>query len=360
GILLNSTQTGINLYYNSIHLYGNTLNETGAMSAGIYLGAGSVANIKNNIVVNNLGLTGTDGHGSVAIFLASANTQLADVNYNNYFVAPTGTGVKNIGQVAGTGSATLTAWVTASGKEANSMNIQPVFVSNTDLHLNPASNEGLSNKGTPIGGIATDYDGDTRSTSTPDPGADEFLSTVACTNPVITTQPSSVTTCLQQNVNFTVAATGTNLTYQWRKDNVNISGATAASYAVNNITAASAGSYTVQVSSGSCVVTSNAAVLTVSGPCTSLPTVDTEITSVVLMPNVVNNATTLRVQATRTMKIRWNVVDMNGKVVMNFDNQVTAGRNDIQVIVSKLGAGSYQIVGQTSKGRTEVVKFIKQ
>ncbi len=176
----------------------------------------------------------------------------------------------------------------------------------------------------------------------------------------ITTQPTAVTTCLQQNATFTVVAAGAApLSYQWRKDGADIAGATSASYTVSNVTSASAGSYTVVVTGACGNVTSNPATLTVSGPCTSIPTVDADITKVVLMPNVVNDVTTLRVNATRSMRISWNVVDMNGKVVMSFDNQVTAGQNDILVRVAQLGAGTYQVVGNTTKGRTEVVRFIK-
>jgi hypothetical protein len=180
----------------------------------------------------------------------------------------------------------------------------------------------------------------------------------------ITTQPAAVTTCLQQNATFTVVATGgAGLTYQWRKDGTNIAGATSASYTVTNITAASAGNYSVVVTgpgTGLCgTVTSNNAALTVSGPCTSIPNVDADITNVVLMPSLVNHNTTLRVNAGRAMSISWNIVDMSGKVVMTFTRQVLAGQNDIQLRLSQLGAGTYQLMGISPKGRTEVLRLIK-
>ena len=81
----------------------------------------------------------------------------------------------------------------------------------------------------------------------------------------ITTQPVALTQCAGTNATFTVVAVGTNLTYQWRKDGTDLSGATLASYTINNITAASAGNYSVVVS-GNCGanVTSNNALLTVN------------------------------------------------------------------------------------------------
>ena len=54
------------------------------------------------------------------------------------------------------------------------------------------------------------------------------------------------------------ANTGTGLTYQWRRDGVSISGATAATY-----TAGTAGAHTVMVSSGSCSTTSAAVTVAV-------------------------------------------------------------------------------------------------
>ena len=74
GIILNSSsnQSGISIYHNSIYLGGvvgftNTLNKPGAISACIRLKSGSIADIRNNILVNNLGLK------SVEVFLFCIN-----------------------------------------------------------------------------------------------------------------------------------------------------------------------------------------------------------------------------------------------------------------------------------------------
>ena len=64
---------------------------------------------------------------------------------------------------------------------------------------------------------------------------------------------------------FVVIAIGDNLTYQWRKNGVNISGATSASYTITNARQTDAGNYTVVVSATDGSVTSNSAWLTVGG-----------------------------------------------------------------------------------------------
>lgn len=139
---------------------------------GVFLGAGSVANLRDNIIVNNLGLLSATGYGSTGVYAVTDNTQFTAINYNDYYVNPTGTGVKYIGQIAAAGSATLPAWQTATAQDANSLAIAPVFVSSTDLHLTSA-NIALK-AGMPIAGITTDIDADVRDVTTPFIGADEF------------------------------------------------------------------------------------------------------------------------------------------------------------------------------------------
>ncbi|MBK8881829.1 MAG: hypothetical protein IPN67_05425 [Bacteroidales bacterium] len=83
------------------------------------------------------------------------------------------------------------------------------------------------------------------------------------TAPAITTQPTNQTTCAGTSVSFSVTATGTGLTYQWRKGAVNIGGATASTYTIAAPVTGDAGSYDVVVS-GTCApaVTSSAVTLT--------------------------------------------------------------------------------------------------
>ncbi len=83
--------------------------------------------------------------------------------------------------------------------------------------------------------------------------------------PSITSQPQSQNVCKGGNVSFTVAAVGTNITYQWKKNGTNIGGATAATYSINNVQTTDYGQYTVEVS-GKCTPakTSQPAVLTIN------------------------------------------------------------------------------------------------
>ena len=89
----------------------------------------------------------------------------------------------------------------------------------------------------------------------------------ASTAPAITTQPTAVAVTAGGSVTFSVVATGTApVTYQWRKDGVNISGATSATLTRSNLAAADAGNYTVVVTNSAGSTTSSAAALTFAAP----------------------------------------------------------------------------------------------
>ncbi|MFN6944670.1 MAG: immunoglobulin domain-containing protein [Cytophagaceae bacterium] len=79
---------------------------------------------------------------------------------------------------------------------------------------------------------------------------------------IITTHPQSQTACLGSSVTFSVVSNQGSPAYQWRKNGVNISGATNASYTISNVDASNAGSYDCKVNTE----LSNVAVLTIPNP----------------------------------------------------------------------------------------------
>lgn len=81
--------------------------------------------------------------------------------------------------------------------------------------------------------------------------------------PVITVQPASFAVCSAGgSASFSVTANGNDLTYQWRRNGVNISGATASTYSIASANASHAGAYSVVVTNFGGSVTSNVAYLT--------------------------------------------------------------------------------------------------
>lgn len=90
--------------------------------------------------------------------------------------------------------------------------------------------------------------------------------TTAGAGPTITVNPISQTAPGGSNVAFTVAASGTGLTYQWQRNGTNISGANSATLNLSNIQDANAGDYTVVVTNNSGSTTSFPATLLVGNP----------------------------------------------------------------------------------------------
>lgn len=85
--------------------------------------------------------------------------------------------------------------------------------------------------------------------------------------PAITGQPQDQTVTVDGTAVFTVDAAGTPpLTFQWRKDGVDLAGATSQRLSLPHIQLADAGVYTAVVSNASGAVTSRGAVLTVTPP----------------------------------------------------------------------------------------------
>ncbi|HEY8961099.1 MAG TPA: immunoglobulin domain-containing protein, partial [Luteolibacter sp.] len=104
------------------------------------------------------------------------------------------------------------------------------------LSINPASSSAAGSYRV----VATNANGSTNSSVA--------ILNLTFSPPTITQQPAPVGVEAGGNATFTVAATGAgNLTYQWLKGGVEIAGATAATLAVNSVTEADTGVYTVRV-----------------------------------------------------------------------------------------------------------------
>jgi hypothetical protein len=97
-------------------------------------------------------------------------------------------------------------------------------------------------------------------------GASATKPPVSAIAPQITTQPANASVSVGQTASFEVTASGTApLQYQWRKNGVAITGATASSYTTPAAVMGDSGSsFTVIVTNASGSVTSNAATLTVT------------------------------------------------------------------------------------------------
>ena len=97
---------------------------------------------------------------------------------------------------------------------------------------------------------------------------------------VITTQPLGDTICEGTALNFSVAATGAGLTYQWRKNTIDINNATSDTYTVASAATTDNGTYSVVVTGTCSSETSADAVVAVNPNLTASVTLSASSTSV--------------------------------------------------------------------------------
>lgn len=150
--ILASSSFYTNIYHNNVHI-----TSTSTSAKAVYISSGGSVNIQNNILVNT-------GGGYAIYNNTSGNITTSD--YNDLYA--TGT---NIGAWSSSAVTNLAAWQAASGQDVNSISIDPLFVSPTDLHVQEID---LNDSGTPLAVVTDDIDGEARSATAPDIGADEF------------------------------------------------------------------------------------------------------------------------------------------------------------------------------------------
>jgi hypothetical protein len=172
-----------NLYYNDFYVSGpaTTTSSTYAFDRGV----AAFYTLRNNIIANKRVAGGTGKHYAAYI----GSTGVWSSNYNDLYstAGPLG--------YYGADMSTLAAWQAATGGDYNSPNVDPLFVSSTDLHTAVPA---LNNTGVTIAGITTDYAGVTRS-NPPDIGAYEFS-----VSPIVVTVAASGITGVSATLNGTV------------------------------------------------------------------------------------------------------------------------------------------------------------
>jgi len=173
----------MNFDHNTIHVTGGSATAARGLyinrSASTTAFAVSGLNIRNNIVSNT-------GLGYAVEIASTANTAAMIGAMSNNAYQGNALNPFRAGTTA-TNYTTLATWQAATTKDAGSAFGTLNFYSDADLHVQNAL---ANNIGTPLASITTDIDGQTRSATTPDAGADEYtpltcISATAITVPTI-------------------------------------------------------------------------------------------------------------------------------------------------------------------------------
>lgn len=180
-----------NLYYNSVRIANNSKN-TNNISGALYANNTATTKAINNIFVN--AAKGTYNKAAVVVTNSALFNFASGSDYNNYYIDTTD--AKNYILHYGTngvkGLKSYKNWATG-GVDKNSKSFIPAFktiveATYDDLHLNLTQKD-ENYIGTPIAGITTDIDGDTRNATLPYIGADELP--IALSNEVADMLPTT-------------------------------------------------------------------------------------------------------------------------------------------------------------------------
>ena len=159
-------QNNPKIYYNSVYLSG-TGGSYNQGSAPLCMLLNCInAEVKNNIFVNT---RNEAPYSASAIFDITAPAFISDNNDLYYDTSNTNNCLVRAGGIF---YQTLTDWM-ETGNDSNSVNELPNFIA-PYLHIDASIPSYLESRATPIAGIDTDFDGESRNTMTSDIGADEI------------------------------------------------------------------------------------------------------------------------------------------------------------------------------------------
>lgn len=176
GIML-ETGGGYSLYNNTVCLNTNQTLATGipsALNISSGIATANTLNITNNLFVNN----STIGTYCYAIYCGASATVLNTVDYNDYYASDATSG--RLGNIGGVVQNTLSAWRTASGRDAFTISGDPGFTSTTNFlpDVNNPLCWNINGKAMPNATVTIDINGNPRSTvvqnGATDIGAYEF------------------------------------------------------------------------------------------------------------------------------------------------------------------------------------------
>jgi len=170
GLVFN-TGTGYKAYYNTVNMTTNQVKTSGIPAALMVASGITVAgtlDIRNNIFINNQSV-GTFCYGAL---VQSTNAVFGSLDYNDYYASDATNG--RLGRFGATVINDLPTWRASTGADASSISANVNFLAPTNLHVVTSLPSPVDGAATPIAGVTTDIDGNTRNATNPDIGGDEF------------------------------------------------------------------------------------------------------------------------------------------------------------------------------------------
>lgn len=361
GIRILGTTGNVRLYHNTVHLTGTANRTSATVSAAVYAASGVTnLNVRNNIFMNGI-VNNTTASKAFAAGTDITNPATITINYNNYFAY----GTQAVFGYLGGDVASLTAWKTAIGQDANSISDSTRFVSLSNLHLTSTSIGNYNMKAAPISGINTDIDNQARTAPFYYMGADEIPS-----SPLPVTLTSLTANVKENNVlvSWTTASEVNNKGFEVERS-VNgvdftlidfVKGAGNSSK-VNNYSKLDLNAFNATASN---VIYYRLKQVDVDGKYTYSQTVKVyqnveAFSTVSIYPNPFVSQITVSFNAAAQSTAVIEILDIQGKVVATKTANTVNGSNTVEVNnTDNLQAGIY-FARLTLNGEAQVIKLVK-
>jgi hypothetical protein len=167
---------------NTIYLGGQLTGGAGTVQAFSSYYDDPTAELEGNVLL----VDGTaPGAATFYARRAMIGPMTAPSDHNDLFVRAGGSASAVLAMVGGTTCGTLAEWQAATGQDPHSISADPLLLSVTDPHVDNGAGRPVSplaNAGTPDAAVTVDFDGDPRSPTAPDIGADEFATYTLATS----------------------------------------------------------------------------------------------------------------------------------------------------------------------------------
>lgn len=218
GQLQTYTQSGFDIYNNSVYLFGEEMDFLTSVSMGLAVADNTTGvDFRNNIIKNTLGGASTLGGNAsaMAIFAQTSSVQFDELNYNGYHIDANTSYTNNYIGLIGSLADLLTdadtdmaSWRLTTINESSSFHGDPGYTSTTNLLPdNTATNSwNVHGMGEPNSSVNDDFNNSSRSTTvaggSPDLGAYEFTNDPSTNPPATITQPGPLATLTTYTFNL--------------------------------------------------------------------------------------------------------------------------------------------------------------
>ena len=371
-ITATSVTSNINVFFNTVYINatstGAHFGTTGVYHANSPISTTATLEMSNNIIVNTSTATGL---GQTVAYKRSAggfDNYAEASNFNIFYAGVPST--MNLIYYDGNNYSTLADYKVVAGvRETLSKTENVPFASTTGsdasfLHINTGVSTQAENGGVQIIGIADDFDGNVRSVSTPDIGADEFTTVlpVALVNFTGTIknnvhQLSWTTLTETNNSGFEILRSNNGITFNKlafvasKANNGNSSNSLQYTF-TDELPLAANNYYQLKQVDKDGKVTFSKIVLLKASKSGGLSIVS-------VYPNPVKSVFTILVNNTKEETASLQITDYAGKVVSKQSVQLINGSKTIQLNAANLPHGNYN-VSITVNNAMITTKFIKQ